>query len=358
MTTNIILRDTGKSEIAGKVGWRSPSNLAIVKYWGKYGFQLPKNPSLSLTLSEAFTETTIDYSSHKGNEMMISFSFEGKEMPAFAKRIKRFLSSLDEVYPYLSQMRLDIKSSNSFPHSSGIASSASSMSALALCLCSMEMEHLGTLQKSGFLEKASYISRIGSGSACRSVYGPAAIWGEHKKIRGSSPFHAIPFGGSKMHDVFKTFHDDILIISADKKSVSSSVGHALMKKNIYAKSRYKQARKRIIALIESMKGGDIETFGRIAEDEALTLHALMMCSNPSYMLMEPESMAAIKSIRRFRQETKLPLYFSLDAGPNIHLLYPHNSRKEISKFIQEELKKYCDNGRIINDHVGKGPVAL
>ena len=131
-----------------------------------------------------------------------------------------------------------------------------------------------------------------------------------------------------------------------------------MKKNIYAKPRYKQARKRVLELIESMKTGDIESFGRIAEDEALTLHALMMCSNPSYMLMEPGSVAAIKSIRRFREETKLPLYFSLDAGPNIHLLYPHNSRKEISKFIQEELIQYCDNGRIINDHEGKGPVAL
>jgi hypothetical protein len=69
---------------------------------------------------------------------------------------------------------------NSFPHSAGIASSASAMSALALCLCSIEKQFFGTLhrQKVSSYQKASYIARLGSGSACRSVYPKLAVWGE------------------------------------------------------------------------------------------------------------------------------------------------------------------------------------
>jgi diphosphomevalonate decarboxylase len=105
----------------------------------------------------------------------------------------------------------------------------------------------------------------------------------------------------------------------------------------------------------ALKHGDLQSFGKVVEDEALTLHALMMCSDPSYILMEEGSLSVIKKVKQFRAETKLPLYFTLDAGPNVHLLYPAEYETEISAFIFDELSQFCHEGRIIRDKVGNGP---
>ena len=347
-----------QSDTSGQVAWRSPSNLAIVKYWGKYGTQFPKNASLSLTLENAVTETGIEYSVKRSEGISLDFKFEGQLKPNFESRVRKYLNSIQSYFPFLDQLHLSISSSNSFPHSSGIASSASSMSALALCLCDMEQQLSDSpLSVNDKLKKASFISRLGSGSACRSVYPIAAIWGDHDGIEGSSREYAIPHGDS-IHEAFHNFHDDILIVSKKEKSVSSTAGHALMDDNIYSESRYRQAQQRMSDLVDVMKSGDVEAFGAIAEDEALTLHALMMCSNPSYMLMEAGSVEIIKKIRAYRRETRLPVYFSLDAGPNIHLLYPDEISEDIEKLINSELKAHCVNGTILRDKVGKGPLKL
>ena len=114
---------------------RSPSNIAIVKYWGKHGNQLPNNPSISFTLNNCYTETKVIYSkSENPNEIEMDFYFEGKENQAFKNKIEKFLQANKEHFTFLNGLHLNIESHNSFPHSSGIASSASSMSALILCL--------------------------------------------------------------------------------------------------------------------------------------------------------------------------------------------------------------------------------
>ena len=97
--------------------------------------------------------------------------------------------------------------------------------------------------------------------------------------------------------------------------------------------------------------GDIN----ITESEALQLHALMMCSNPSYILMKPNTLRIIEAIRSFRNETQIPLCFTLDAGPNVHLLYPESEAEKVEQFIKDELASYCTDGRWIADHVGDGP---
>ncbi|MDX1940064.1 MAG: diphosphomevalonate decarboxylase [Saprospiraceae bacterium] len=343
----------------GSVGWRSPSNLAIIKYWGKHGVQLPRNPSISFTLENAYTNTWIDYKPKSSIDPNVSLDFFFNNQPndAFKAKVHKFLSGLTEIFPFLKQLHLTIRSTNSFPHSAGIASSASSMSALALCLCSMEKNLFGTLQKeSEFKQKASYLARLGSGSACRSIYGGMAIWGVTSEVENASNEYAVPF--SELHEVFKTYHDDILIISKGEKSVSSRVGHELMDSNIYAQNRYEQARQRFRALVETLRVGDVDTFGKIAEAEALSLHALMLLSNPAFILLKPNTIAAIEKLQQFRNDTRLPLYFSLDAGPNLHLLYPENIQADAKRFIKNELVQYCENGQYIEDKVGKGPIEL
>jgi|APTNR8051073442_1049403.scaffolds.fasta_scaffold00513_14 diphosphomevalonate decarboxylase len=341
----------------GSVTWKSPSNLAIIKYWGKHGLQLPRNPSISLTLDHAHTQTKLAYEPRSDSkpEIILELFLDGEPNAAFAQKVKGFLESIVDIYPFLRQLSFKIDTSNSFPHSAGIASSASGMSALALCLCSLERRFFSTLKNEvDFLQKASYLARLGSGSACRSVYPYMAAWGESTLIEHSSDLYAVPFQQS-MHEVFRTYHDDILIVSKEEKSVSSRIGHELMENNPYAANRYQQAKHRLHLLVDALKDGDVETFGQIAENEALTLHALMMTSHPSYVLMKPNSLLLIEKVRAYRETSGQPLFFSLDAGPNLHLLYPHSIASDVKAFINKELLQYCVNKQCIQDQAGAGP---
>lgn len=341
------------------ITWRSPSNLALIKYWGKYGRQLPRNASISFTLQNAYSETSLSYQpkDDDGN-ISLSFAFERQPNTPFAQKIERFLQSILDRFPFLTCYQLDIQSHNSFPHSAGIASSASSMSALALCLCSMERALGDTLaDDAAFYKKASDIARLGSGSASRSVYPHLAVWGATELVEGSSNEYAIPVG-QDVHEVFHRFHDDILMVSRREKSVSSTAGHALMENNPFAAVRYEQAYQNMKKLLAAMKVGDLMTFGNIVEQEALQLHALMMTSDPSYILMEGNSIELIKRIRAWRNKTGHSLYFSLDAGPNLHLLYPDAIYKEVTAFIESDLLELCEGHEYLKDIVGAGPIKM
>lgn len=344
--------------LAGKTTHRAPSNLAIIKYWGKHGVQLPRNPSISFTLNNAFTETTIHYEvKAKANDHIdLDFYFEGQKNDAFRNKQIKFLTSIIDIFPFLEQTALRIESRNSFPHSAGIASSASSMAALALGLCAVEKAIYGEVtlncRETFFadeLQKASYVARLGSGSACRSVYPTMAVWGKTDEIPHASDDFAVAF---EPHEIFKTYHDDILIVGGGEKSVSSRMGHGLMDGNPFAPMRYAQANERMNIVLAALKAGDLETFGQIAEDEAMTLHALMMTCSPSFTLLRPNTLKIIELLRGYRAQTKHPVFFSLDAGPNPHLLYPHYLQSEIQNFIRAELANYCENGRWIADEVG------
>ncbi|MDW8274176.1 MAG: hypothetical protein RMJ53_08115 [Chitinophagales bacterium] len=343
--------------------WRSPSNIAIIKYWGKKKNQIPRNPSLSFTLSECFTETTVSLvEKESGNkELQLQFYFDKKENLAFRLRLLNFFSSIIKDFSFLKKYGLVIHSTNSFPHSSGIASSASSYSALAAALCDIEVQ-LTTKKKTGekkllsdpeWLKKVSFYSRLGSGSACRSVFPYASVWGATKFVEGSSDEHGVGVA-HLLHKEFKTLRDSILIVSSNEKKVSSRVGHSLMNTNPFAGVRYKQARNNLERLLPILKSGDWEAFGEIAESEALTLHALMMCSTPSFILMNAHTLSIIESVRQFRENNKIPVYFTLDAGPNVHLLYPSRYEKKVLEFADYELSGLCEDGRMIHDFAGKG----
>lgn len=355
-----LLLDSSSAVAPGGITWRSPSNIAIVKYWGKHGIQLPRNPSLSFTLSASFTDMHLEYQLRESMEqgIQLEFLFHQEQNEAFRLKMVQFLEKLLPIFPFLGQLDLKIQSGNSFPHSAGIASSASSMSALALCLCSLEDRLFGTLQDAAaFDQKASVIARLGSGSACRSIFPFASVWGNTSVVSGSSDTFGVG-AESMLHAAFKDFHDDILIVSKQEKSVSSRAGHALMEGNPFAGARYEQANKNMVHLVEALEQGDVHRFGKIAEEEALTLHALMMSSNPSFMLMRPNSLAILEKVRAYRLDTGHPVYFTLDAGPNVHLLYPGEIIHEVRAFIESELKPHCEEGYYIQDWVGEGPEEL
>ncbi len=339
---------------SGSVGWSCPSNIALIKYWGKKPIQIPMNPSLSMTLTEARTITKIHYKYHPGDKSRkLQFRFEGKEAQAFEQRIRKYIDSITSFIPSLSHTSLEIESENTFPHSSGIASSASAMGALALCLVSVEEEVTGIGHRDQFWQKASQVARLGSGSASRSIYPQFALWGESEGYDQSSDQFAIPV--SNFHLTFQNLRDSILIVESGQKKVSSSAGHALMETNPFAESRFKQARRNLNLLNTALKNGDWESFISLMEEEALSLHAMMMTGKPGYLLMQANTLSILQLIREFRADTGHRLGFTLDAGANVHLLYADADAEAVETFIQSELVHYCENQMVIKDKMGPGP---
>ena len=362
MTAQDFILESYNSTIEkGKVKWSSPSNIALVKYWGKREQQIPENPSISFTLSNCKTITEVTYTKKEDSDFSFDVYFEGEENEAFKPKIQTFFERIEAYMPFLRDYHFKIETSNTFPHSSGIASSASGMSALALCLMSIEEELsviLGASEESQdyFIKKASFLARLGSGSACRSIEGELVVWGQNESTE-SSDLYGITFDG-EVHSNFKDYQDTILLVDKGEKQVSSTVGHKLMHGHPFAKERFAQAHHNLAELKDVFASGNLKEFVKIVESEALTLHAMMMTSMPYFILMKPNTLEIINRIWAYRKTTNSHVCFTLDAGANVHVLYPRQEKATVLQFIKDELAQYCQNQQFIVDNVGKGAQLL
>lgn len=363
MTENDFILKSYKSTIEnGSVKWESPSNIALVKYWGKKENQIPANPSISFTLSNCKTITKVTYTKKETKDFSFDVIFEGQSNEAFKPKIKTFFERIETYMPFLRDYHFRIETENTFPHSSGIASSASGMSALALCLISIEKELIDNVALSAverffgadyFNQKTSFLARLGSGSACRSIEGPLVVWGKNEAFKDSSDIFGVTFK-DEIHPNFKNYQDAILLVDKGEKQVSSTVGHKLMHGHPFAEQRFQQAHNNLVELKSVLQSGDLKRFIEIVETEALTLHAMMMTSMPYFILMKPNTLEIINKIWEFRTETDSRLCFTLDAGANVHVLFPEDEKDKVYEFIKSELVVYCQNGQYITDVVGSG----
>lgn len=338
----------------GSFTWASPSNIALVKYWGKKEHQIPENPSISFTLNNCKTTTKVSFSKKEANK---AFSFDvfldSEKKDDFKPKIETFFKRVEAYLPFLKDYHFKIETSNTFPHSSGIASSASGMSALALCLMSIEKELSLDVSENNFIKKASFLARLGSGSACRSLEGDLVVWGKHEAIEGSSDLFGVKYP-YEVHQSFKKYQDTILLVDKGEKQVSSTLGHNLMHGHPFAHERFKQASDNLTDIIKILKEGNLDKFIALVESEALTLHAMMMTSMPYFILMKPNTLEIINKIWAFRKETGSKICFTLDAGANVHVLYPESEVSSVLQFIKTELVAYCQNGQYICDVIGLG----
>ena len=377
--TDFILTEFNTSKASnGSVIWKTPSNIALVKYWGKQEPQLPENASISFTLDACFTLTALEYNlktnrhseldseSYDENLKQVQVDkgkfnfeiyFEGEKKDDFKPKIQKFFERIDQYVPFLKEYNFVIKSRNSFPHSSGIASSASGMSALAMCVMTIEKELNPTISEEYFNKKASFLARLGSGSASRSIEGELIVWGNHKEIEGSSNLFGVKFP-YKIHENFKNYHDTILLVDEGEKQVSSTVGHQLMFNHPFAQQRFQQANDNISKISEVLQNGDLKKFVEIVESEALSLHAMMMTSNPYFILMKPNTLKIINKIWEFRTATKSNICFTLDAGANVHVLFPEAEKESVNNFIINELIQFCQENHYICDRIGHGAKRL
>ncbi len=325
-----------------------PSNIALIKYWGKYENQIPANPSISYTLSQCRTITEMEFA--EGENFSVKLFLSGKEEPKFAEKTAKYLAGIEKYLPWVLRGSFVIKTENTFPHSSGIASSASGFGALAKCLMALDKEISGEKSSEETLQKASLLARLGSGSACRSLYNGLVVWGATPVVSGSADEYAVPYPVSEIHPIFRDFNDWVMLIHEGQKSVSSTVGHGLMNGNPYAQVRFAEAAKNFFTLQKILKNGDMDGFIKLVEHEALTLHAMMMVSYPAFILMQTGTLETIHKVWDFRMDTGLPLFFTLDAGANVHLLFPNDGQQErIKAFIETELIAYTQSGGVVKD---------
>lgn len=330
------------------------SNIALIKYWGKYENQIPANPSISYTLNHCRTNTTMEF--FVGEDFSVQTFLSGNEEKKFAEKIEKYFKNIEPYLPWILKGKYIIKTENTFPHSSGIASSASGFGAIAKCLMNLD-EIFAEKNQEGFEslnltkeKKASFLARLGSGSACRSLYEGLVVWGKTEEVEGSSDLFAVPYNNDEIHPIFKNFNDWVLLIHEGQKSVSSTVGHGLMNTNPYAERRFQEAHENFTKLKTILSSGDMEGFIKLVEHEALTLHAMMMMSDPAFILMKTGTLEVINKIWDFRRITGLSLFFTLDAGANVHLLFPNDiDNDRITDFIKTELIPLTQKGGVVKD---------
>ena len=367
-TTDFIPNQYISTVEKGNFEWSAPSNIALVKYWGKKDNQIPANPSVSFTLKNCKTITKLGFTKKSAsaevsgplsvaNEFSFDLLFEGKPKEDFKPKIQKFLERIEIYLPFLKDYHFTIDTQNTFPHSSGIASSASGMAALAMNFMSLERLLNPKMTDDYFYQKASFLARLGSGSACRSVKGNVVVWGNQANIEESSDLYGVEFP-YVIHDNFKNYQDTILLVDKGEKQVSSTVGHDLMHNHPYAERRFAQAHENLDQLIAIFESGNLDEFIKVVESEALTLHSMMMTSMPYFILMKPNTLQIINAIWKFRNETHIPVCFTLDAGANVHVLYPESVSQKVLQFIQDELVVFCQNRQYICDQIGDGAIAL
>ncbi|MCO4793010.1 MAG: diphosphomevalonate decarboxylase [Bacteriovoracaceae bacterium] len=326
------------------LSWKAPSNIALIKYWGKKDFQIPANSSISMTLNNCYTNCIMEFIA--SDNFSVSLEFENKSDDSFLKKVTKHISRIAKDFPVLKSFSYTFKTSNTFPHSAGIASSASSMAAINLCLTELLVK-LDEVPNEDFFRFASDHARQGSGSASRSLYGGFVDWGATSNDYGSVQ--------DNIHEDFIDMGDAVLIVDSGVKEVSSSKGHQLMMSHPQREERFSAANAKTKKMIEILKDGDWNSFIPLLESEALELHGLMMSGTPWFILMKPETLALLDLFKKWRNENSVRAAFTLDAGPNIHLLYHKDERDRVLAFINEQAISHLENEQWIDDKMGMGP---
>jgi len=319
----------------------SPANIAFIKFWGKKDpeINIPFNDSISMNLSRCLTTTTVEFNS---SYLLDRIVVGGKEVSEAKK--ERVVKILDQVRKR-SNLKLKAKviSKNNFPEGAGIASSASAFSALALAASST-----GKLSLS--LKELSILSRHGSGSACRSVVDGFAQW---QVGDSDTTSYAVQIAAPD----FWELRDIVCVVSKEEKKVSSTEGHGLATSSPYFKTRLKILPEKISKLKEAFFRKDFRTFGQIVEEEAVDLHMMAMTSSPPIFYWNEGTMEIIQAVQTWR-ENGLLVYFTMDAGPNVHLICLKKNVAQVSKEIKKSknvlftiINKPCEGSCLSKEHL-------
>ena len=284
------------------------ANIALVKYWGKTSKDpvLPYNPNISLRLDNLLSKTKIEKSSSNEDEFYINDEKQGAEE---VNKMIKFISKFTPV----DREKICIKSYNTVPTAAGLSSSSSGTMALVLA-CNEYFK----LNKS--TQEMVEIAKEGSGSSCRSFYKLAA-WLEDGSVEELSC--KLDFGMM------------VLVVNEDRKKISSRVAmEQCVQTSTTFSSWVKKAKKDFILMKDALKKADFEKIGEITESNALAMHETTTTSSPSFTFLTEESHHAMDIVKQLRSQG-YRCYFTMDAGPNVKVLY----LKEDQDKLYEEISK-------------------
>lgn len=297
---------------------RAGSNIAFIKYWGirdseaGRNLNLPLSNSISMTLADAHTTTTVVWD-ETGAQQKDVITLDGRLLDdAAAARLMRHLDLIRQRAGV--QARATVVSRNNFPMASGIASSASGFAALTVAGCAA----LGLELSAGEL---SALARRGSGSASRSLFGGFVEWEMGTDDASSVAREIAPADHWALRDV-------VAIVSAGEKETSSAHGHTLAASSPFNAARIAWTDWALAEVRRAIATRDIVRLGRVIEQDALAMHGVMMTGDPSLLYWQPGTLEVMHAVRRWRKQG-LPVYFTIDAGPNVHLICEASAEPEV-----------------------------
>jgi len=296
----------------------APANIAFIKYWGKRSnkFRIPLNDSISMNLSGATTTTTVEFSPHFDHD---DISFIGEI--THEKETERIIQHLDRIRKLAhKKIFACVVTKNSFPKGTGIASSASGFAALTVSA----IHAIGlTLTE----KEKTILARIGSGSACRSIPDGFVWWHTGKKSSDSYAESLFPSTWWNLCDV-------LCVVSKEVKSISSSKGMDAIKTSPYWKSRVNQIPEKMDLVKTALQERNINTFGMLLEEDAISMHCVMMTQNPPLFYWNDATLCVMDVVYELRKNG-VAAYFTIDAGPNVHII----CEKKNEDIVSNEMKK-------------------
>jgi diphosphomevalonate decarboxylase len=288
---------------------QAPANIALIKYMGKKDARsnLPDNSSLSYTLNNLLSTVRLELTTANEDAWEPLLSLEiSKSFPLAKTGQDRFIAHLERLKHYFNYSgSFLIQSNNNFPYGSGLASSASSFAALTRCAVSALSELTGKAIPS--VEEQAQLSRIGSGSSCRSFFSPWALWKEHKVSEIDLPY--------------KNLIHQVIVISTKEKKVSSSEAHKRVRTSRLYGTRSERAEERLNALVQALIHQDWPTIYQLCWDDFQDMHHLFHSCDEPFSYITEESTTVLNQLEALWQQQGDGPIVTMDAGPNIHLLY-------------------------------------
>lgn len=308
-------------------------NIAFIKYWGNQdnSLRLPSNGSISMNLANLNTVTSVSISQRSDHDSLDLNGMQQTGPPLI--RVQQFLDRFRNMFK--KQKYLAIKSTNDFPMSAGIASSASAFAALSSAAANIY--ELGLTQN-----EISALARLGSGSACRSIPPGFTEW---KTGNTHEDSFAISIAPKNHWDLW----DCIAVVQSSPKDVSSTQGHSLANSSPLQYARIKDTPRRLDICRNAIIRKDFESLAEIIELDSNMMHAVMMTSNPSIMYWQPTSIVIMQEIRKMRQKGIAAAY-TLDAGSNVHVICEGNAIQK----IEDQLVEITGVNKILKSPVGSG----
>lgn len=293
-------------------------NIAFIKYWGNRDqhLRLPANGSISMNLAGLTTTTEVSFSDELPGDMveLNGRLLAGPEL----QRVSDFLDCVRRMAGVFKPAQ--VHSENNFPTGAGIASSAAAFAALSLAASTALGLDLGELE-------LSRLARRGSGSASRSIPTGFVEWHAGDDDQSS---YAVSIAPPEHWDLV----DLIAVVEAGHKSVGSTAGHALADTSPLQPARVADAPRRLEICRSAIHARDFDRLAAIIELDSNLMHAVMMTSNPPLMYWEPATLRIIKEVPAWRK-SGLPACFTLDAGPNVHVLCPSSAADEVRRRLSE-----------------------